>query len=160
TARVPRLLRSRRRAPRRSRRARGAGPCAPGERLPRRSSCEHRVAYPPLLLEEAAAEREPLLCPRPVSRHDVLELVPVGLAELPLAVVALAQLRIRHRQPELPDLGNVAVEELLPRLAVPLRLDAPQVHRVLVLRDRVAVELHERPPPPVERLLHQLELLG
>src|SRR6478609_8219046 len=76
------------------------------------------------------------------------------------AVFGPAQLRVWHRESQLPDLWHVAVEELLPRLAVPLRLDPPQVHRVLVGWDRVAVEMHQRAPPAVQRLLHELELLG
>ena len=68
-----------------------------------------------------------------MPRDDVLQLVPVRLRELPGAVVVLAQLRIGHRQAELPDLRHVAVEELLARLAVPLALDPPDVHGVLFL---------------------------
>src|SRR5689334_2672491 len=103
------------------------------------------VAHPALLLEEAAAEREPFLRARAVAGDHRAQLVPVGLAVRPHAVVSAAQLGIGHRQTELLDLRHVALEELLPRLLVPLRLDPPDVHRILVARDRVAVELHQRP---------------
>src|SRR5919204_5502562 len=77
-------------------------------------------AHPLLLLEEPPAELEPLLRLRAVAGDDVLELVPVGLGVLPHAVVVLAQRRVGHREAELPDLRDVAVEELLARLLVPL----------------------------------------
>src|SRR5947207_15481335 len=109
-----------------------AGHAAPGGR-PRRSRREYRVAHPPLLLEEPAAEGEPLLGFRAVAGDDVLELVPVRLGVLPDPVVALAQLGVGNLEPELADLRHVPVEELLPGLLVPLRLDPPQVHRILVL---------------------------
>src|SRR5207249_4052234 len=109
------------------------------------------ASHPRLLLEELPAELEPLLRLRAVAGDDVLQLVPVGLGVLPDPVARLSQLRIRNRESELPDLRHVAVEELLPRLLVSLRLDPPDVHRVVVLRDRVAVELHQRSPPTVER---------
>src|SRR5262249_8083322 len=99
-------------------RARTAGRAAPDGRPPRpaHSYGETRVPHPLLLLEEAAAEREPLLGLRAVAGDDVLELVPVGLGVFPDAVVAAAQLRVRHRESELPDLRYVPVEEPLPRL--------------------------------------------
>src|SRR5207244_1165789 len=107
-----------------------------------RSLGQHDVAYPRALLPPKTPELEPLRGPRAVSRDDVPELVPVGLGVLPDAVVALAQLCVGHRQPELPDLRDVPVEELLPRLLVPLRLDPPPDDRVVVRRNRVAVEHH------------------
>src|SRR5438270_4483962 len=105
------------------------------------------------------AEREPFLRLRAVTGDDVLELVPIGLGVLPHAVVALAELRVVQLEAELEDLRHVAVEELLARLLVALRLDPPLEHRVLAGWDRVAVELHERAPPSIERLLHEAELL-
>src|ERR671928_169954 len=76
-----------------------------------------------------------------------------------LLQLLLERLRVGHCQPELPDLRHIAVEELLPRLVVALALDPPDVHRVLVGGDRVAVELHQRAPPAIQRLLHELPLL-
>src|SRR5439155_3171691 len=152
--RPPRTLR---RARRPTRHARTAAPCGLGERSPR--SCrENGVAYPLLLLDEAAAEHEPLRGARPVTGDDALQLVPVRLGVFPHAVCVLVQLRVRDRQPELEDLRHVPVEELLARLLVPLRLDPPLEHWVLLGGDRVAVELHQWSPPAVERLLHELEL--
>ena len=84
--------------------------------------------------------------------------VPVGLGVLPDAVVAAAELRVGERQAELPDLRHVALEELLARLLVRLALDPPVDHRVVLGRDRVAVEHHQRLPPAVERLLDELAL--
>src|SRR4029453_1268134 len=106
---------------------------------PRRSRGfgEHDLTHPRLLLEEASTEREPLGRLRAVSGDDALELVPVRLGVLPHAVVVLAELRVRNRQPELPDLWDVPVEELLARVLVGLRLDAPEDHRVVLGRDRV-----------------------
>src|SRR6476646_9434212 len=86
---------------------------------------EQRVADPLLLVEEAAAKLEPLLRARPVPGDDRLQLGPVGLAVLPDAVVRTAQVRVGHRQAELPDLRHVSLEELLPRLLVALCLDPP-----------------------------------
>src|SRR5947209_8773018 len=106
------------------------------------------------------AEGEPFLRLRAVTGDDMLELVPVGLGVLPDAVVALAELRVVQLEAELEDLRHVAVEELLARILIALRLDPPLEHRVDVGGNRVPVELHERPPPPVERLLHEPELLG
>src|SRR4029453_18540781 len=108
----------------------------PGERL-RRSRClrEPALAHPRGVFPRAATEVEPVLRSRAVAGDDTAELVPVRLSVLPHALVVLAQLRIRNREPELPDLRDVAVEELLPRLFVALRLDPPDVHRVLVLCD-------------------------
>ena len=125
-----------------------------------RSCRENGVAHPLLLLEEAAAEVEALRGAWAVAGDDALQFLPVGLAVLPHAVVVSAQLRIGNRQPELEDLRHVALEELLPRLFVALRLDPPQEHRVVLGRNRVPVELHQRAPPSVERLLHELVLLG
>src|SRR5438132_5612539 len=64
-----------------------------------------------------------------------------------------------HGEPELEDLRHVAVEELLSRLLVSLRFDPPLEHRVVLGGDRIPVELHQRSPPAVQRLLHELELL-
>src|SRR5436190_859446 len=75
-----------------------------------------------------------------------------------LGLLVLAQLGIGDGQPELRDLRHVAVEELLPRLVVALALDPPDVHRILVGWNRVPVELHQRAPPAVERLLDELAL--
>src|SRR5262249_48674502 len=60
---------------------------------------------------------------------------------------------------ELTDLRDVALEELLARLLVPLTLDPPDEHRVLLGRNRVPVEVHERLPPAIKRLLNEAELL-
>src|SRR5215203_4734230 len=124
-----------------------------------RRLCEHRAPDPLGLVARRAPKTEPLFGLRAVSGHDVLELVPVGLRELPDAVVVLPQVRVRNRQPELPDLWYVSVQELLARLVVALALALPDVHRILFLRDRVPVELHQRAPPAVERLLDELPLL-
>src|SRR3954452_4046464 len=120
---------------------------------------EHGVANPLLLVEEAAREVEPLLRTRTVAGDHRLELRPVGLAVGPHAVVGAPQVRVRHRQAELPDLRHVPLEELLACLLVPLGLDPPDEHRILLARNRVPVELHQRPPPPVQRFLHELTLL-
>src|SRR6266699_2703167 len=94
-----------------------------------------------------------------MSGDDALELVPVGLAVLPHAVTRLPQLRIGNAEPELPDLRDVPVEELLARFLVALRLDPPDVHRIVFLVDRVAVELHQRSPPTGHSFLDELALL-
>src|SRR6266498_3793638 len=158
-ARTP--LRTRGSEPRESRRAGTAAPHAPGGK-PRKSRSLRKdgVPHPGCLLARPAPEAQSLLRLRPVARHDVLELVPVGLRILPDAVVvALAEPRVGHRQPELPDLRHVAVEELLARILVGLALDPPAVHRIVLRRDRVPVELHQRPPPTGHRLLDELALL-
>src|SRR6478735_10774366 len=103
------------------------------------SCSKQRVADPLLLLEVPPTELEPVLRARPVPGYDRLELGPIGLGVLPHALVVSAQVRVRHRQAELPDLRHVPLEELLPSLLVALRLDPPEVHRILVARDRVAV---------------------
>src|SRR5206468_3814920 len=64
----------------------------------------------------------------------------------------------QNGEAELPDLRYVAVEELLARLLVRLALDPPFDHRILGRFDRVAVEVHERRPPAVERLLDERTL--
>src|SRR5205807_6454599 len=104
------------------------------------------------------ARVEPVGRLRAVARDDMAQLLPVGLGVLPDSLVALAQLRVRDGQAQLPDLGHVAVEELLPRLLVPLALDPPDEHRVLLAPDRVAVDLHPRAPPARDRLLDELTL--
>src|SRR5262249_11342717 len=152
-----------RRSSRRARRRRRASPCGrppKSDDSPGGSCGEDGFAHPLLLVEEATAKRESLLGLRAVASDDVLELGPVGLGVLPDAVVAPAQLRVGNGEAELADLRAVPLEELLARLLVPLRLDPPQVHRILVGGDRVPVELHQRAPPAVERLLYELELLG
>jgi hypothetical protein len=93
-----------------------------------------------------------------VAGDDRRQLVPVGLRVLPRAVVGAPELRVGERQAELPHLRHVALEELLARLLVALALDPPLHHRILVGRNRVPVEHHERLPPAVERLLHELPL--
>src|SRR5207245_11344177 len=110
-------------------------PSSPAGR-PRRSRGlgENDGAHPGFLLQERPAELEPLLRLRPVARDDVLQLVPVRLAVLPDPIVVLPQLRIRHGQAELPALRHVPVAELLACLLVPLRLAAPGVQRMLLLR--------------------------
>src|SRR6266511_2467704 len=130
----------------------------PGRLTSSRGFGQHDRAHPRLLLEHPPTQFESLLRLRTVPRDDAFQLVPVRLAVLPHPVVVLAQLRIRNRQAELPDLRHVAVEELLPRLLVALRLDPPDVHRVVLGGDRIAVELHQRSPPARQRLLHQLAL--
>src|SRR5262245_15308127 len=96
-----------------------------------------------------------------MAGHDGAELLPVGLRVEPRPRrLVLAESRIRDREPELADLRDVALEELLTRLLVRLALDPPDDHRVLLGRDRVPMEVHERLPPAVERLLHELELIG
>src|SRR2546430_7290278 len=74
---------------------------------------------------------------------------------LPHSVVVLPQPGIGDRKAQLPDLRDVPVQELLARLLVSLGLDPPDVHRIVLLVDRVAVELHQRSPPTVERFLHE-----
>src|SRR3954469_14541147 len=95
------------------------------DRSPEGSRCvgEHCATNPLVLVAGRAPQPEPLLRLRPVPGDDVLQLVPVGLRELPDAVLDLAQVWVRNGQPELPDLRDVAVQELLPRLAVSLALD-------------------------------------
>src|SRR5205814_5261 len=126
-ARTPR--RSEGPGPRPTRRAGRAGPPARGGR-PRRSCrrTEERFPHPGRARERITPEGQPLLRARPVSRDDASELVPVRLPVLPHAVVALAQLRVGHLEAELPDLRDVAVEELLARLLVALALDPPVPH--------------------------------
>src|SRR5205085_313388 len=159
TAPAPRPRRTPRPAPRASRRAETPAPSAPAG-TPRRSRGlrEHDRPNPRLLLEEPSAELESLLALRAMAGDDVAQLVPVGLRVLPDAVVPPAELRIGKLEPELEDLRDVPLEELLARVLVPLALDAPDVHRILIRRDRVAVELHQWPPPAVDRLLHELAL--
>ena len=95
-----------------------------------------------------------------MAGDDVAQHVPVGLGVDPaIRCLVLSKRRVGDLEAELADLRDVAVEELLSRLLVPLALDPPDEHRVLFGRDRVAVEMHERLPPAVERLLHELELL-
>src|SRR5438046_10573073 len=118
--------------------------------LPSRRLGQHGAPYPGVLLASRPPQLQPLGRLRPVACHDMLELVPVRLGVLPDPVVPLAQPWIGNRQPELPDLRHVAVEELLPRLLVALRLDPPDVHGVVLARDRVAVERHQGAPPAVE----------
>src|SRR5205814_6880690 len=134
--------------PRPSRRARMPGPFALVGR-PRRSSRlgEDGSPHPGILLARPPPQLEPLRRLRAVAGDDMLQLVPVGLGVLPDPIVALAQLGVGDGQAELPDLRHVAVEELLPSLLVALRLDPPDVHRIVVARDRVAVELHQWAPP-------------
>src|SRR5918996_918410 len=99
---APPLHPRRGRAPRASRRAGTAGPPAPAGRLPRsRRFSEDRAPYPCRLLAREAAEAEALLALWAVVRHDPLELVPVGLGEVPAAGrLVLAQRGIRHGQAE------------------------------------------------------------
>src|SRR5215210_885403 len=120
---------------------------------------EHDLRDPVHLRPREPPECEPLLRRRPVPRHDREQLVPIGLRVLPDAVVAPPQLGIRDLEPELADLRDVPLEELLPRLLVALALDPPDHHRVLVGGDRRAVEVHQRAPPAVHGFLHELELL-
>jgi len=97
---------------------------------------------------------------KPVPGHDRAQPFPVGLGVEPAAaLLVLAKGGIRDLETEFTDLRHVPVEELLTGLLVPLALDAPDVHRVLVGGNRVAVEVHERLPPAVERLLDEAELL-
>src|SRR5829696_2925156 len=161
TAPARRPPRTTHRVPRSRPHGRRAAPCAPAgrPRKPSRRFGEDGAADPLGLRARGLAQLQPLLRHRAVTGDDVFELVPVRLGELPDAVVVLAQLRVRNGQPQLPDLRDVAVEELLARLAVALALDPPDIHRVVLGRNRVPVELHERPPPPVQRLLHHLVLL-
>src|SRR6185312_12335579 len=112
--------RSARRARRSSRRAASAlRPARAG--TPRRRSCrlgEHRARDPVDLRARELAERDPLGRRGPVPRDDRLELLPVGLGVGPDAVLAALELRIRQREAELPDLGDIPLEELLARLLV------------------------------------------
>src|SRR5207237_9161695 len=151
TARARTARRTRGSARRSSPRAGTPALCVPVGR-PRRSRRlrEHDLPYPGGVVRRLAAQVEAVGGARAVARDDVAELVPLGLGVLPHVVVALPQCRVRHLEPELPDLRHVAVEELLPRLLVALALDPPDVHRVFLARDRVAVELHQRPPPARE----------
>src|SRR5439155_14767520 len=143
-ARARTTRRTARPVPRSSPRAGTPGPSALAER-PRRSRCQEYGADPGRVLTRLAAQVEPVGRLRPVPGDDVHQLVPVGLGVVPAAgLLVLAQLWIRHRQAELPDLRHVAVEELLPRLVVALALDPPDEHRILFAGDRVAVELHQR----------------
>src|SRR6266536_1068715 len=105
-----------------------------------RSFRDDDLAYPRRVLAGSPSQVQAVLRPRTVSGDDALELVPIGFGVLPYAVVRLAQLRVGNGETELPDLRHIAVEELLARFLVVLRLDPPDVHRILVARDRVPVE--------------------
>src|SRR5436309_15621039 len=89
---------------------------------PTSGASRQRLAHPAPLLEEAAPQLEALGRAGAAAGHDRLQLVPVGLRVLPDAVLPSLQLRVGHGEAELPDLRHVALEELLARLLVPLRL--------------------------------------
>ena len=113
---------SRERLVRRDHRARvlrTAGPCAPAGRPPRsRRLREHRLAHPRGLLARARrnSSRSAVFGPCPVTTARSSSQSGSVYSQTP--VVVLAQLRVGHRQAELPDLRHVAVEELLARLLV------------------------------------------
>src|SRR5919109_374838 len=112
------------------------------------------------MLAAAPPEVDALLRGGAVAGDDGAQLLPVGLGEEPAAaLLVLAKRGVGDLEAELPDLRHVAVEELLASVLVALALDPPDVHRVLLRRDRVAVEVNERLPPAVERFLDELELL-
>src|SRR5207253_6360377 len=70
---------------------------------------ENDAPDPRRVLARTAAQVEPILRLRTVAGDDPLQLVPVGLGVLPDTVVVLAQLRVRNREAQLPDLRHVPV---------------------------------------------------
>src|SRR5262249_37954947 len=99
---------------------------------------EDRLPHPGRLVARDPAKLEPLGRPRPVTGHAGAQLLPVRLGVLPAPLVAPTQLWIGNGQAELPDLRDVPLEELLPRLLVALRLDPPLDDRVVFSGNWVA----------------------
>src|SRR3954469_17169954 len=117
---------------------------------------EDGLAHPRRVLAVEPSELEPVLRPRAVARDDRSKLVPVRLGVRPdLGCLIQAQLRVRNRQAELPQAWDVDRQELLAQLFGRLGLDPPVEVTVLRAVATRTVHLHERSPPPVERLLDE-----
>src|ERR671919_340701 len=119
------------------------------------------LADPGVVVPDLLPAGQSVLGPGTVPLHDLPELVPAGVAPVPLALLLVpCEVGVGDRDPEVPQLRHVGGEEFLAEVLVRSGLDAPVQEDILLGLRRRAEEVHDRPPPPIHRILEHLALLG